>query len=99
MRFDRMATDTELMQEVGRRLRLLRIQARMTQDELAKRQSLNPKTVARAEAGEDPRLSTIISLLRGLNRLHALEAFLPEPIVSPLDLTQAGQGRQRVRKT
>lgn len=98
MRFDSMATDQELMQEIGRRLKQYRIQANLTQGEVAYRQQLNVKTVSRAENGEDPRLSTLISILRALGRVQALEAFLPEPLVSPLAVNDAGLHRSRVRK-
>lgn len=98
MRLDSMATDQELMQEIGRRLKQYRVQANLTQGEVASRQSLNVKTVSRAESGEDPRLSTLISILRALGRVQALDAFLPEPLVSPMSITEAGQARSRVRK-
>lgn len=98
MRFDKMSTNQELMQEIGRRLKQYRVQANLTQDEVAGLESLNVKTVSRAENGEDPKLSTLISILRALGRIQALESFLPDPLVSPMAITDSGKSRSRVRK-
>jgi hypothetical protein len=48
------------------------------------------------EQGEDVQLSTVIRMLRSLGRLDALDAFLPAPGVSPMELLRTG-GRQRRR--
>lgn len=92
-------TDTEIVQELGDRLRQYRLQRNITQAQLAKSTGLHVNTVKNAELGQDPRLSTVVKVLRGLNRLDALESFLPPPRISPLQLAKAqNKRRQRARR-
>ena len=92
-------TEHELMHEIGQRLSGYRLQKNLTQEELATATGLNQKTISHAEAGKDPRLSTIIRILRALGRIEALDAFLPKPGISPLMLAKmAGRERRRARK-
>lgn len=93
-------TDREMLREIGQRLSGYRLQKNLTQEELAAATGLNQKTISHAEAGKDPRLSTIIRILRALGRIEALDAFLPKPGVSPLMLARmAGRERRRARKS
>ncbi len=95
------ATDTtkEILREVGARLQGFRLQQNVTQAELAETAGVGHATVKRAEAGESVRLDTIVKILRALGRVEALDSFLPEPLVSPIQLAeQRERGRQRARR-
>jgi transcriptional regulator with XRE-family HTH domain len=93
------ATTEEVLRELGQRLERYRLQQNRTITEVAEAAGLGSATVKRAEAGNRPTLATIVRLLRALGRLETLEAFLPEPLVSPLQLARlSGQERQRARK-
>lgn len=86
--------DPEVMEELGRRLAAVRASRGLTQSEAADRAGLGRATVSRAERGDNPNLLTVVRLLRVYGRLDALEAFLPEPDVSPLALIRgARRGR------
>ena len=90
--------DGEILEEIGRRLRDYRLQQNVGQEEVAARAKLSPTTVKNAERGRDPRLSTVIRILRVLGRLEALNTFLPPATVSPLALLKtAGKPRERAR--
>lgn len=90
--------DTEILEEIGRRLRTLRLQQNLGQVDLALRAHLSPTTVKNAERGRDPRLSTLVRILRVLGRVEALDAFLPPSTVSPLAMLKtAGRVRERAR--
>jgi transcriptional regulator with XRE-family HTH domain len=92
-------TDEEIMREVGLRLSACRLQLNLTQQEIAVQTGLNQKTISHAESGKDPRLTTIIKILRALGRLDALDAFLPKLGISPLMLVKmSGRQRRRARK-
>lgn len=92
-------TDQEILVDLGARLKALRLQRNITIAEISARGGLNPNTVVNAEAGHDPRLSTVVKLLRSLDRLEALESFLPPPGISPLQLADLqGKIRHRARK-
>ncbi len=89
-------TDLELLAELGRRLRAARLQANLGAAAVAARAGLNRNTVVNAERGANPRLRTVVAILRVPGRLDALDAFLPPPAVSPLQLVaRAGRPRQR----
>jgi len=92
-------TDSEILQLLGDRLKRYRLQRNITRQELAHRAGLHPNTVIHAEVGKDPRLSTVVKVLRALQRLETLDAFLPPPSVSPLQLAKLqSKRRQRARK-
>ena len=93
-------TDYEILHELGARLRAYRLQMNLSQGELAVRAGVNRTTIRDAERGKDSRLSTLVKLLRALGRLGDLDAFLPAPSVSPIQLMKRkGKPRQRARKS
>lgn len=89
-------TNRQLMAELGRRIKALRLQHNISVFELAERAGLNRNTVVNVEAGANPRLESLVRVLRALGRLEALDAFLPPPPVSPIALVKAA-GRVRRR--
>lgn len=92
-------TDREILALLGERLKQYRLQHNVLMRELSEISGLHVNTIAKTEAGEDPRLSTVIRILRGLKRLEALEAFLPPATISPLQLAKLrSKRRQRARK-
>ncbi len=85
-----------ILRELGRRLRALRLRADLSQEALAAASGVSFNTVRNAEDGRNISLDTLISLLRALQALPALEALLPEPGPSPVDLARrAGKPRRR----
>lgn len=85
------------METVGRRLRDYRLRQNISRAHLAERAGLGVATVARAEAGHNPRLITLIRILRALGRLDSLDALLPEPALSPLDAIDRNSPEPRRR--
>ena len=90
------ATTDEILAELGDRLHRYRLQQNRTLADVAAGAGVNMRTAQRAEAGANPTMATVIRLLRALGRLDALDAFLPAPLVSPLQLADLG-GRERQR--
>lgn len=95
-RLDATATTEEILEELGARLRRYRLQQNRTVAEIAELSGLSRVTVERAERGSHPTLETVIRILRALGRVESLNAFLPPPLVSPLELAQMS-GRERKR--
>jgi putative transcriptional regulator len=92
-------SDTEISQLMGGRLPAYRLQRNLTVEDVATRSGLNRNTVQNAERGANPRLVTVIRLLRALDRLDALDTFLPPLRISPLALLQRqGKPRRRASK-
>lgn len=92
-------TDDEILRELGARLRAYRLQTNLSQGELAVHAGITRTTIRDAERGKDFQLSTLVKLFRALGRLGDLDAFLPAPSVSPIQLMKhQGKPRQRARK-
>jgi transcriptional regulator with XRE-family HTH domain len=89
-------TTDEVLRELGDRLRQYRLQQNRTVAALARDAGVGVRTIVRLEAGEHPTLETVIQVLRALGRLDALEAMIPRPTVSPLQLVKLA-GKERVR--
>jgi transcriptional regulator with XRE-family HTH domain len=93
-------TDIEVMRELGSRLRAYRIQRNIPVEIVAERARLNRNTVMNAELGKNPRLATILRLLRVLGRIDAVESFLPVAALSPLnEIKRGSKPRQRATGT
>jgi len=80
------------MQELGARLQALRGDRDIK--DVAEDTGLDRGTVASAERGQNPTLRTLIRLLRVYGRLGALDAFIPEPPVSPMSLLMQRKRRR-----
>jgi len=89
-------TDEEILDEIGSRLRRHRLQANITQADLARQGGISLRTLGNIETGRDVQLGTLIRILRALGRLDSLNAFLPPAGVSPMELLR-GQGMPRQR--
>lgn len=83
-------TDPEILEELGSRLAALRKSVGLSQEEAAVRAALDRSTVSRAERGDNPTTLTLVRLLRVYSRLGALDAFIPEAEVSPMELLRSG---------
>ena len=98
-RISAILTTEEVLAELGERLRRYRLQQNRTLEDVARAAGVGLRTAARAEAGDNPTLATVVKLLRALGRLEALDAFLPEPLVSPIQMAKlAGRVRERASR-
>lgn len=90
-------SDQQIHDELCRRFKAARLEANITQSELAARAGVSLITIKRAESGKgNITLMTLIALMRGLGLLTQFNHYLPEPTLSPLQVkTSAGQRRQR----
>lgn len=89
-------SDRAILKEIGRRLKRKRLEQNLTQQSLAKTAGLNRTTISEAENGVSFSIQTLIQILRALRALDQLDAFLPDPGLSPLQLAKLkGKERQR----
>lgn len=88
------ATDREIQEALGQRLRALREARGLSQQEAAERADLARSTVHEAEAGKNPTLNTLVRLLRVYGRLGALDTFIPEPTISPMERLRERKAKQ-----
>ncbi len=99
MRFSTMS-DSEIISELCRRIKETRMQLGLSQIELAERAQVGAATIKRVELGESVTLSTLIGILRGLDRLHQLESVLFDSHIRTFNaqINATTPSRIRIRK-
>ena len=87
-------------EEFGKRLKQARLNANLTQIEVAERAGVSRKIVINAEKGK-VQLISLIAIMMALGLMDYLDGFLPKQIISPIELAKLqGKKRQRAsRKT
>lgn len=88
-----------LTEEIGRRLRGLRIRSAMTQQELAVRAGVPKSMITKAENGAPIRLDVLMELMRALGCLGNFQVLLPEDEPTALEMLKGKEKRMRVRHT
>jgi len=89
-------TDMAVLHEIGDRLGRRRIDAGLTQAQLAEEAGISKRTVERIEAGHSTDFVMLLRVLRVLKLLEALDQLIPDLPQSPLTLLK-GRGRTRKR--
>ncbi len=90
------ANNEAIRQELGRRLQSERLNRNITQKTLAEKAGISRRTLVGAERGEPFTIDTLLSILRELGCLAQLDLFLPEPEISPVQLSKL-KGKKRKR--
>lgn len=90
---------TAIAEELGNRLKQARLNANVTQAEIAAQTGLNRKTILNAEKGK-VQLENFVAILAALDMADQLKMFLPAQDISPLQLAKLkGHQRQRASKS
>jgi len=90
-------TDMAVLHEIGNRLERRRIDAGLTQAQLAEEAGISKRTVERIEAGHSTDFVMLLRVLRVLKLLEALDQFVSDLPQSPLMLLKSrGRTRKRV---
>ena len=88
-----------IAEEFGNRLKQARLNADLTQAELASRTGLNRRTILNAEKG-NVQLKNLVAILVSLGMADQLNLFLPVQEISPLQLAKlVGKKRQRASRS
>lgn len=92
--------DELVLQEIGARLRAVRVRCRLKQEELAARCGISRKSLIRLEAGEGGiRLATFVMILRQLRILHSLDVAIPENTPTPMEVLEMEKKRKPLPKS
>lgn len=79
--------EPRVLEEVGKRVRALRLAQGLSQEILAREAGLSLPTIQRLERGQvKSQLESLVRVLRALRKLDELEAMLAPPPVSPIAL-------------
>jgi transcriptional regulator with XRE-family HTH domain len=96
MRITAELTDKAVLHVIGDRLGRRRIDAGLTQAELAEEAGISKRTVERIEAGHSTDFVMLLRVLRVLELLETLDQLVPDLPQSPLVLLKS-RGRARTR--
>ena len=92
-------TSLELEELLGSRLRELRLLKNLDQNSLAERAGVSLNAVKHLEAGKGARVSSLIKVLRGLDRTGWLDTLAPTVSISPIQMLKRGsRERKRARR-
>jgi transcriptional regulator with XRE-family HTH domain len=97
MNIDNTSSDGAVLEQLGRRLEAIRLNRNQTQAQLARQAGVSKRTIERLESGAVAvQLSGFVRVCRALDLLDRFDAFVPEPLVSPIALLKL-RGRNRRR--
>lgn len=98
MSFEKMSP-IAIAEQLGERLKQARLNADLTQAEVASRTGLNRRTILNAEKG-NVQLKNLVAILVSLGMADQINMFLPVQEISPLQLAKLkGKKRQRASRT
>jgi transcriptional regulator with XRE-family HTH domain len=93
-------TDMAVLHEIGDRIERRRIDAALTQAQLAEEAGVSKRTVERLESGRSTDFVMLLRVLRALKLLEALDQMLPDLPQSPVTLLKSrGRARKRVGRS
>jgi transcriptional regulator with XRE-family HTH domain len=91
-----MLSDLAIMQQIGQKLRKIRLDKNITQSHLQVLSGVYRTTIGDVENGKNCSVLVIVQLLRALERLDLLDSFFEMQLPSPI-LYAKLQGQQRLR--
>jgi len=89
-------SDKAVLAELARRVRMQRLNAGLTQSDAALKAGISRRALVNLENGGVCTLALLIKVLRVIGQINQLDAFLPEPGLSPIQLAKL-KGRERQR--
>lgn len=91
-------TYSELQIALGERLRELRLRRNWDQRDTAARAGISDRALRNLEAGRGSTVETLLRVMKALDALDQLNAWVPQPSVNPLALLNAQTPQRRVRR-
>jgi transcriptional regulator with XRE-family HTH domain len=91
-------TTEEWAAEVGKQLRQLRLRKEIDQKQLSEMAGVALNAVKNLESGTGATLSSLIRVLRALERAEWLKSLAPDVSISPLQLLKTKHPRQRASR-
>ena len=87
----------ELILAIGENIRALRLQKNLTQQSLAAQAGVSMTALRHLESGQGANLTTLIRVVRALDKQEWLQSLAPKITINPLHMVQSHAVRQRAR--
>lgn len=97
MQINDLSSNAAVKGELAKRLKRARIDAKLTQEDLANRSGISKRTIANVEKGSDVTLDNLLNVLRALGLLGRVDLLVPQEEIRPSVLLAQRKQRQRVR--
>ncbi|MFZ4797992.1 MAG: helix-turn-helix domain-containing protein [Bacteroidia bacterium] len=88
-------SDNAIVQQIGAFVKHHRMEQNKTQDILANAAGISRSTLSLLERGETVTLATLIQVLRVLDVLHIMDAFVIQQAISPLALAKIEKDKRK----
>ena len=88
----------ELVLAVGEGVRNLRLQKNLSQVSLAAQAGVSMSALRHLESGQGANLTTLIRVVRALDKQEWLRSLAPRVTINPLHMVQTHAARQRARR-
>jgi transcriptional regulator with XRE-family HTH domain len=92
-------SDQALAAQIGTFVKHHRLEQNKSQDALSHEAGISRSTLSLLERGETVTLATLIQVLRVLDQLQVMEAFVVQPQISPLAMAKAEQEKRKRAST
>lgn len=91
------SSDKELIRKWGEKLKSLRIDAGLSQSDLAQKTGMSRSSIAEIEKGRNFSIASLLAISRSLNFLNELEFFLKkeEYVLSPMEIYEKEQKKKK----
>ena len=89
----------EILCDLGRQIKTVRIERKMSQEELSKHSGVSVHTISNIEKVFNYSVDNLISLLRSLQLLENLTMLVPDLAPNPYDIAKHINKRERVYRT
>lgn len=91
-------TNKEYLQMIGKRIKLYRVYAGISQKELEEKTGISSRTLSRLEAGNSIQLDSFIKILTALDLDENIELLIPDQSVRPSMFLPKNKVKQRAYK-
>lgn len=88
-------SDKALAEQIGAFIKHHRMEQDKTQDALSADAGISRSTLSLLERGETVNLSTLIQVLRVLDQLQVMNAFIVQETISPLELARLEKKKRK----
>jgi len=89
-------SDNAILGLLGQQIKQMRLNRNLTQSQLSSIAGVSRSTISDLEQGNRGALSSLIQILRALNKLEVLNSFITNAAISPLQIAKSlGKKRKR----